>query len=657
MRLLCVLALLSGLSAVVDSQRVDLPTCYSTSEDYMDTQLIVEVQPFSPVLVRRFQAPEIRIFCVEFEEAGASCGQVSLPVLCSRPVSDPNAAFSCERLDVYGADANADVTRGSINGQDMIWDLMWDGTTKAADCYPRAVRFRALALVRGKDVSSVAVFVVLLLIVIVAVLAIALVLIWFVYNRLQQIDDAGAVTIAGPKSTFQGPQMAVGPSGGIVGVDKVYLPVNENGATVEDQSAGAAKFGLTAGDHQRGNLPATPASRVRRGAKRPSPPKPGDGLPGGVGQFRGAQRTVFGAGESGADEDEEDPYFYDEEGLRRYRHDGSVAPPGTSIRRRRGGRGGRRGARRDPGDEELQAMGYASLFPTENGWKMGEADETFVDEDGNELDPEEARRRGMAAPKFAPDLRGRVRYIPQWQHGTFAKGGHIPELGDGELDQDYVQRDLSGREVGKETPRARTFGRYTSSRASGLMRRSPTGGDDAGGYQSGGSGAGRRRASAAAAGRRSPFAADRGGDSAIRRDRDGHPIDEPNGTGELADRQRDSFGGARYGAQRRRPSNGPAEGRTFNSDGGLAEAGNDNFNRSRAKLFSPGLDAMAHGPDAATRRSGLRGRGGKENVGGNENTTGAAPAPPPVLQCQHCKVIFTGVNDPPFCVATGERHF
>jgi hypothetical protein len=362
--LLCALLASTAALAQVEVQ----PACYSTSDSFIDTQLILTVKPSNPVLVQRFQAPNIRIFCVLFEESAAAdstCTQASTPVLCSRLAADANSAFSCESLTQYTSDPNAKVERGSINGPDMIWDLMWDGTAKAVGCYPRAVHFRALALVRGKDVSSTAVFVILLIVAILAVILIALVFAWFIHNRLRQIDEAGAITIAGPKATYQGPQMAVAPGGGLVGVDKVYQPVNEKGALVEDQSA---HFGGQPGDSR--GLGATPAQRTRRGPKRASPPAPGDGLPGGASQFRGAQRNVFGNRSDDDLDDDADLNFYDPDGVRRYRRDGSVAPPGTSVRRRgrsarKGGRSSRRGGggEEDPDAEAMQAMGYATLFP------------------------------------------------------------------------------------------------------------------------------------------------------------------------------------------------------------------------------------------------------------------------------------------------------
>jgi hypothetical protein len=660
------LLVLAAAPHAADAQApTEQPKCYSTSEDYINDEVIVAVQPQSPVLVKRFQAPNIRIFCVLFEEQGPDCGQASTPVLCWRPANDPNAQRTCETLVHQPGNPNHNEERGTINGPDMVWDLLWDGTDKAPQCYPRSVRFRALVLVRGKDVESLTVFIILVILAGLVLLAMLLVFLWFVNQRLKRIDEAGAVTIAGPKGEFTGPQMAVAAGNGPLGVDKVYLPVDENGATVADQSAGT--YGQLA-NGTNGYGSATPAMRTRRGPKRASPPAPGDGLPGGAGQFRGAQRSIFGEG--GDDEDDDDLYYYDDENVRRYRRDGTVAPPGTSVRRRRGGgKGGAGGGRKKGGrgvagddEDEMTAMGYSTLFPTEEGWRTGgpdgDEDGAYVDEDGNPIGIDEARRRGIAPPpKFGTGGRQQVRYIPQWQQGTFAKGGLIPEIGDGDLDDEgYVPRDQYGREIGKATGKARTFGRYATSpsRRSPNRRNGEGGEDDENGYGSDRSGrrtpnGGRR------SGRNSPYAGSRGPNGSRgggRRGPNGEGDDGTMGGNGMSDGDMDNFGGSRRSPNGRRGTRRgttPGGGREFTT-GGLQEAGQDNFNRSRAKFFSPKLD-----PNGG-RVGGPGTPGGRRGADANdENAMTAVPAP--MMQCAACKVVLGGPDDPPFCPVSGERHF
>ena len=629
------LALYGAACAEAFGPRTDPPACFSNTPEYLFRQFVVSVQPSTSILVQRYQAPQITIHCISILEEGPTCGSTQgTPQLCQRRADDPTAAFTCEPLDVYTTDPNADVTRGEIHGPDTIWDVKWDGRAKAPQCYPRAVEVRLLAFVRGKDVASDVVWAFLLLIVILALILAAVAFVYFIRRRLAIIDDAGAATIGGPKSDFKGPQMGLTGLGvtDVPDSNKVYLPIQEHGALADLESS---KFGRT--DAMLGNTPTTGNLRGPVAQRRASPPAPGDGLPDGA--FREGRRRQGADVGDGFEDDDDDP----------------LGPGGSTVRRRR--------RRHGSGYDSATGAGRRSpsrktLFPTQTDWQA-----TFVEGDQLENGGRRGRLLGYGpngeeiyegddpnAPSFGRLGRGTVKYIPQWQKGNFGKGGVIPELGDGDDPDDSNVRGGNGTRGRLADPRSagpQSAGRYYGRRSP--VRR-PGGGpdkpytDEDDGYETDGS-----RRSARRGRRRLPdgtyeSAGEEGPDAGGRRGR----------------RQQDAYGvedeyeGA-AGGRRSSPRRGRGAAREFGNP--VEGSASDAFNRGRAKVFSTDLEATIAGGRKENRAPG--GGTGISAPGGLPADQVSLRKPTAMaMQCNACKLVLSGVpGEPAFCTVSGERHF
>jgi hypothetical protein len=460
------------------------PACFSTTDQYIQRTFTV-LQP-SNVLVQRYQGSMIKIYCSSFSEAGPSCAGL-LPTLCSRPALDASAAMTCETLAEFGLNTNAAVSRGSINGPPMLWLLQWDGTQLPPSCFPRVVNARLLAFVYNDRVESTAVFVILLIIAILSVLLILLSFFHHVRSRWMKIDSAGATAIAGPKMSYRGPQLGVTEPAKAVqpGITKVYLPVRDSGA-LSDMTAD--RMGALLGDPNTprgksiylqgadGDVERGPGSSMRR-RRRASPPGPGDGTFDPILQQKivDARRMNRGAFRGGDDDFEGDEdafdYAYDDDGAIDF---DDQTPAGRArvsrwqeASERRRALNPRSGKKRD---NRLPQRG--ALFPTQRNWTTGgdgDGEDSLAayrsgpDNDNNndeeeyeyEIGPDgqQQRRRRSGGPR-APGSQGiarqQVKYIPQWMHGSFGRGGVIPELGDGEEADPYSAGGHRSSESGRQ---------------------------------------------------------------------------------------------------------------------------------------------------------------------------------------------------------------
>lgn len=436
------------------------PECFSTTDQYIVRSFTV-IQP-SNVLIQRYRGSQIKLFCSSFEEVGPSCPAL-LPTLCSRPAGDPSAQMKCETLAEFGSDINAGVSRGSINGPQMLWLLQWDGTQLPPSCFPRVVNARLLAFVYNENVASTAVFVILLII---AIVCVALILLSFVHqvrSRWLKIDTAGATAIAGPKMSFRGPQLGVTEPGAALppGVTKVYLPVRDSGA-LNDMTADRMGALLSDPNTPRGKsiylqnadgeVDRGPGSSMRR-RRRASPPAPGDGtfdvaLQQRIADARRVTRRVGGGGQH-EDEGDEDAfdYAFDDEGPIDF--DDTTTTGQARIARWQEAADRRRAQNPTRKKKDARVPQRGALFPTQRNWTTGgggdDEDSAYAAYRSGGDEPVGDDEDGAPGGPGAPGSRGgaprpQVKYIPQWMYGSFGRGGVIPELGDGEEEEEAYRR-------------------------------------------------------------------------------------------------------------------------------------------------------------------------------------------------------------------------
>jgi hypothetical protein len=679
--------------------------CSSTSEDFRIRSLIVNVQPTQPILVQRYQAPNLRIFCFSTTQTAgvtsASCPSstaTSNVVLCSRLADQPDSDSSCERFDNIGSM----IERGSINGPNKVWDIMWDGSSLPAQCFPRGVQFSYLALVRGTEVASIALFVVLLIIAILAVLLGVASLGVFVRQRVGRYDSAGAVTMAGPKGNFAGHQMQV--RGGAAEeaqasydgrVPTMYLPVRSAGASSpvygadgqelnEAQlaemaqmnaehggAAGGGAYARGAGPQAFTNNPNEASRQMRDIAKKgASPPRPGDAIEG----FEGATRDMDFVSGSGK-------YL----GHRAIGGPGGMARPGDrpgdSMRRRRGD-----GKYKD---REFGERRSKALFPTHYDWEKNDGfsgyDGQGNEEYGNSGRPDRFDRNssghyvdenGNAYTRDGQPLGGNrpgVRYIPQWMHafhgrdenenGDAFDGGMSPSAAGGDdglnssnaraimgPDGSIVNPDGSvpiGKSKGLQVSE---LGVYNKPKATAQGNKGINSDDYEGdGYESDGVGGSRKVR----------FAGDKKGSATT-----------PGGNGNITPRGANAAGGKSKtfggGGNNNTTPGGPAEAISGSRAGKYssknADPSGDRFNRDRASTHGKSLQLPKNrdfvdgggadgvtGPDRIDVMRRFEQEDYTTTVLGNRNQR------PPVLQCAHCKALLDA-NAARFCPVTGERH-
>lgn len=681
--------LVCGTSAVL--------ACKSTSQDYRVRTLTVNVQPTLPVLVQRYQAPELRIFCFSAQlvagtsgvssadcTAAAASAAITALKICRRNVNEPDGTSLCD--DFSGI--SSETVFGSINGPEMVWDVLWVGSALPPQCFPRGVQFSYLALVRGSSVSSVGLFVVLLIIAILALILGVLSMGYFVKHRVELFDAAGAVSIAGPKGTFAGAQMQVRTGAAEDAqanyddrVPTMYLPVRHGadgsplygaeGAelTAEQLAEMQAQNAL----HNGGQDDRAVASRMPRAIamKGASPPRPGDGIEGFEGAARAIELSGEGGGALGA---------FDGIGAGKYR-DG---PPG-SLRRRRGYRPHHGGS--SPGGDDDDGFGGGgggtgrrrnkALFPTHYDFEtndgitnQGDApfgagaprDRFDRDSSGAYVD-ENGIAYSRDGQRLVGGLQG-VRYVPQWMHAfhgrddnadgvqdtmadAFDGGAPANGLNDSNSGGPFTEQ---GRSAGgsRGLQPVRELGIYNkaqprSKAAAGGKADSAAPGTD--GEESGYESTGERRVRFDKDGNKKVGAARGGGAAGSGRTT---PVGGRNGNNKKnapASGARVSGGGGRYSS---------ARGGDDNATSG------DNFNRSRAHVANPNLKlgelnrVNQPADSGADRIDVVRNFGGAGPVDPTRTTLGET-GPRPVLQCANCKVLLNS-QAPRFCRVTGEAH-
>ena len=273
---------------------------------------------------------------------------------------------------------------------------------------------------------------------------------------------------------FRGPQLAVSEPAKVIqqGITKVYLPVRDSGGLNELTSD---RMGALLGDPNtphgksiylqgaEAEFDRGPGSSMRR-RHRPSPPAPGDGTFDPVLQQRivDARRMNRSRGMGGGDDFEHDEdafdYAYDDEGPVDF-DDNSAAGRARVARWQEASERRRLQNRGSAKKKDNRVPQRGALFPTQRNWATGGGDDTEdsfaayrsggdarpddVDDDDIEYeigpDGQQQRRRrgGPRAPGAQQATRQQVKYIPQWMHGSFGRGGVIPEVGDGEESEPY----------------------------------------------------------------------------------------------------------------------------------------------------------------------------------------------------------------------------
>ena len=451
---MCLVALLL-LSVAARAQ----DTCDSDTDLFINRVVTIPQKPLNPLLIQRFQAPALEIRCLSIQEAGpagttsATC-PTSPPILCSRLASDTLGTLSCETLSDYVSDFNAKIDRGDRSGPDMIWIIKWDPAAKSVNCFSRTLEIRLLAFARGEHVPSVALAVLFAIVVFIVVMMIVLAMIYFCRLRYMQMDQAGATTIGGPKMNYRGMQMhAAEPEANRNNLTRVILPVKQSGA-IEDLNS---KYEDAIRTSPRGTLIIDDEGEVSRGPnmvmppRRASPPQPGDGINDPALQSRiqdarrrgmvGRRRGPPGINEMDEDDDGYGPDNFDRDGPLRAMDDpngGDIVyddygqPMGRRPPRRRGGR---RGGNNNNAESQL--------FPTQDGWSTmdggtrgapsarGYTDPYAEEFDEDDVDENGEPRRRMRGPQGFEGGNGNfVKFQPQWMHGSFGRGGVIPEFGD-----------------------------------------------------------------------------------------------------------------------------------------------------------------------------------------------------------------------------------
>lgn len=677
----------------------DVPSCYSNTGAYLVKSLTVATQPLRASLIQRYQGNQLTIDCMSFVEYGPSCGSSSVPQLCYRAAADASASFTCETLTEYVDNPDAQIVRGSQDGPEMIWLVKWDGTSKSVSCYPRQVDIRMLAFIENGVESSDTVFALLLIVSILSVLLIVVALYSYIRTRYYQLDSTGATSIAGPKTVFRGPQMAVqAPTAYAKDITTVYLPVRDS-AALNDMTTSKVGQLLSDPNTPRGRraiyldddgadgsqFPRGPGnSSIRR--RKASPPAPGDGIHDPVlaqkmmeGRQMRTRLRRHGKRSDGGDDDD-DALFDDEDRFNarmRGQDDYEDNLEGSS---RRGGPGSSR--RGGPGSQQRPRRGM--LFPTQANFTVAGEDTANdllmqqqygstrgLDFNDDDFDPEKPE---MLPPKG--NLNGSqhtIRYVPQWMQGSFGRGGVIPEAGDGP-DNEYEGGDLDGQ------PRAIHLDSFNGSGAPGSIAKryyEPVAAVD----QENVSGSMPLRGGKVATPNNSaryPGGVDSQPRSALKRRGGNAPSqmgDDPFGDGPSDDllRRGVSFEGDYAG--RRTPAGGAA-GRSFGGlpgGGGKLNDQQDHFTRNKAKIHNR---AMQLAPDAA-QEEGARSNANHQHSGSNDrmavvgmdergnaiysnNGTRQANAAGGTgvgaYECEDChERVHPGSH--PFCDATGLRHF
>lgn len=454
-------------AAVLMSATLLLPTFASAATCSSDTDLFVHriitipQKPLNPILLQRYQAPSLDIRCLSVDEAGPSGVSATLcptttPQLCTRLASDTLGPLTCETLSDFASDPNTKISRGDANGPDRVWVVRWDPSSRSVTCFPRTIEVRILAFARGEHQSSTTLAVLAAIVAFAAVLLIVLAIVYFCRLRCLQLDRAGATTIGGPKMNYRGMQMhAAEPEANRSNVTRVVLPVKQSGA-IEDLNS---KYEDAIRTSPRGTLIIDESGDVSRGPnmiaqpRRASPPQPGDGIhdPELASKIQSARRRgMMGRrrGPMGINGVEEDDDGYGPDAFGRGPAMLSLDDPnggeivyddyGTPIGRRPPRRRGQSRGRRNT---------ESQLFPTQDGWSTMDESGTaksrgFVDPYGEDFNDENGpieydengqpiRRRSMRAPQGLNDPNATyVKFQPQWMHGSFGRGGVIPEFGE-----------------------------------------------------------------------------------------------------------------------------------------------------------------------------------------------------------------------------------
>lgn len=460
-------------------------TCDSDTDLFIHRVVTIPQKPLNPLLIQRFQAPALEIRCLSIQEAGpagttpATC-PTSPPILCSRRASDTLGTLSCETLTDYVSDFNAKIDRGDRSGPDMIWIIKWDPAIKSVSCFSRTLEIRLLAFARGEHVPSVALAVIFAIVAFIVVLMIVLAMIYFCRLRYKQMDQAGATTIGGPKMNYRGMQMhAAEPEANRNNLTRVILPVKQSGA-IEDLNT---KYENAIRTSPRGTLIIDDDGDVSRGPnmimppRRASPPQPGDGIDDPVLQSRiqdarrrgmvGRRRGPPGINEMDEDDDGYGPENFDRDGPLRAMDD----PNGGDIVYDDYGQPiGRRPPRRKGGRRGNNYNTESQLFPTQDGWSTiddgtrgapsarGYTDPYAEEFDENDVDENGEPRRRMRGPQGFEGGNGNfVKFQPQWMHGSFGRGGVIPEFG--EVDPSEMNH-MSNNNRGPSTIRASNPNNY-----------------------------------------------------------------------------------------------------------------------------------------------------------------------------------------------------
>lgn len=702
-----------------------IPSCYSTTDAYVVKTLTVATQPLSATLIQRYQGSELTIECLSFIEYGptSGCGTDSVPQLCSRLVTDTSSAFSCETLSVYQANPGQQLIRGSASGPERIWLVKWDGTSKPVGCYPRQVEIRLLAFIRNQVESNDTVFGFLLTLAIISVLLVLVALYSYFRTRLQQIDYSGATTIGGPKQVFRGPQISVNASEAITkNVTTVYLPVRDSAAlnemttskigqllndpntphrrsiNLEDEFGENGKSGFNRGPG---------GSSIRR--RRASPPAPGDGVQDPVlsqrmsearrlknaAMRRGGRIGIRGSRtlDDDALEDEED--IFDEHGARRRMYNGAANSDDEDDGNDYASGLQRSGPRGKSGNRRGGSARRQDLFPTQSHFTVSGGDDSYAmprgglsfddeqleiyeDDDGASGKPEMRGPQGRAALN-----RQGIKYVPQWMHGSFGRGGVIPEAGEvddtsGPVDENFSGATIHQRSAASGGPGSTAAKRFfeppqqenapnPERQWSTPNMRGKGGGQQAADPSLGASAGGARSALKQRRSSNHPYESGAESDDALRR---GVSFE-----GDYVTRARNG-----------RDTSTGLGGRTFGGDPSQDSLANDNFSRNRAKVHNralqldPAADRQNTGAagSATSQFTPGRGRGGDASLqgqrlavagvdasgnpvyttlNGGPSSIGYSSADSGIYECEDCHQHVRPGVPPVFCPVSGLRHF